>query len=156
MRRRETREGRREGHRAARWNRMPGILSDDDEDLEEEDDPAGRLLAGTKTRVRRQYDERRDRDDAEGIEDVKSLSEILIFDSTYRFTLRRKYRSKTSVTSKRIPLPSGLQLRVSAAPSRNISTGSCSAMRMNTVLACTGSVSGLLERVSTVRDSITN
>jgi len=53
MRRRETREGRREGHRAARWNRMPGILSDDDEDLEEEDDPAGRLLAGTKTRVLR-------------------------------------------------------------------------------------------------------
>ena len=52
---------------------MPGMLSDDDEDVEEEDDPAGGLLAGTKTRVRRQYDERRDRDDAEGIEDVSHL-----------------------------------------------------------------------------------
>lgn len=70
MRRRDAREGRREGRRAARRNRMPGMLSDDDEDLEEEDDPAGGLLSGTKARVRRQYDERRDRDDAEGVEDV--------------------------------------------------------------------------------------
>jgi len=62
---------------------MPGMLSDD-EDLEEEDDPAGGLLAGTKVRVRRQYDERRDRDDAEGIEDV-SQAEILILDWTYSF-----------------------------------------------------------------------
>jgi len=31
---------------------MPVMLSDDDEDLEEEVGPAGRLLAGTKTRVR--------------------------------------------------------------------------------------------------------
>lgn len=63
---------------------MPGMLSDDDEDLEEEDDPAGGLLAGTKPRVRRQYDERRDRDDAEGIEDV-SHSEILTLYWTYGF-----------------------------------------------------------------------
>lgn len=70
MRRRDAREGRREGRRAARRNRMPGMLSDDEEDLEEEDDPAGGLLSGTKARVRRQYDERRDRDDAEGVEDV--------------------------------------------------------------------------------------
>ena len=75
MRRRDAREGRREGRRAARRSRMPGMLSDDDEDLEEEDDPAGGLLSGTKARVRRQYDERRDRDDAEGIEDV-SYTEI--------------------------------------------------------------------------------
>jgi len=84
MRRRDAREGRREGRRAARRNRMPGMLSDDDEDLEEEDDPAGGLLAGTKPRVRRQYDERRDRDDAEGIDDV-GHSEILTLDRTYGF-----------------------------------------------------------------------
>ena len=30
---------------------MPGMLSDDDEDLEEEDNPAGRLLTSTKTCV---------------------------------------------------------------------------------------------------------
>lgn len=81
MKRRDAREGRREGRRAARRNRMPGMLSDDEEDLEEEDDPAGGLLAGTKPRVRRQYDERRDRDDAEGIDDV-GHSEILALDWT--------------------------------------------------------------------------
>jgi len=78
MRRRDAREGRREGRRAARRIRMPDMLSYDDEDFEE-DDPAGGLLASTKVRVRRQYDERRDRDDAEGIEDV-SYAEILILD----------------------------------------------------------------------------
>ena len=92
MRRRDAREGRREGRRAARRNRMPGMLSDD-EDLEEEDDPAGGLLAGTKARVRRQYDERRDRDDAEGIEDV-SYTEISKH-SAGLTVFRRKFRSKT-------------------------------------------------------------
>ena len=70
---------------------MPGMLSDDDEDLEEEDDPAGGLLAGTKPRVRRQYDERRDRDDAEGIEDV-SRTEILT--SIGLTVLSRKFHLK--------------------------------------------------------------
>ena len=38
--------------------------------LEEEEDVDGGLLSGMKRRTRRQYDERRDIDDMDGIEDV--------------------------------------------------------------------------------------
>lgn len=57
------------GARAARRSRAPAFLQDEDED--EAPDPSGGLLAGiTKKRTRKLYDERRDIDDAEGIEDV--------------------------------------------------------------------------------------
>jgi DNA replication licensing factor MCM2 len=72
MERRDRAAGRGPGRRAAARERMPFILSDgmsegaDDEDM----GLAGNLLAGMKPRVRKQYDERKDVDDAEGIEDV--------------------------------------------------------------------------------------
>jgi DNA replication licensing factor MCM2 len=56
------------GARAAKRSRAPAFLQDDDDD--EEIDPNGGLLAGMKKRTRKQYDERRDIDDAEGAGDV--------------------------------------------------------------------------------------
>ena len=68
MAQRDRREqGGRRGMRAARRNRMPEFLESDDMD---EDQPGRSLLAGTKMRARRQYDERKDLDDMAGIEDV--------------------------------------------------------------------------------------
>lgn len=62
------------GDRAARRSRAPAFLQDDDD--EEEDDSQGGLLAGMKKRTRRLYDERKEIDDAEGIEDVSSRCTI--------------------------------------------------------------------------------
>ncbi|CAG7850981.1 DNA replication licensing factor mcm2; AltName: Full=Cell division control protein 19; AltName: Full=Minichromosome maintenance protein 2 [Serendipita indica DSM 11827] len=77
MDRRDRAAGRGPGRRAAARERMPFILSDgmeadDDDDL----DPAAGLLAGMKPRVRKQYDERKDIDDAEGIEDTIPLEHL--------------------------------------------------------------------------------
>lgn len=74
MRRRDVQEGRRgPGARAARRGRQPDFLGIGGSDLDDEDDEdgTGGLLAGMKPRARRQYDERRTIDDAEGIEDVR-------------------------------------------------------------------------------------
>ena len=60
--------GSRRGARAAARSRGPDFLLSDG--LEEEDDMDGGLLSGMKRRTRRQYDERRDMDDLDGIEDV--------------------------------------------------------------------------------------
>lgn len=65
---RRDRSSQRRGDRASRRSRAPAFLQDDDED--EEVDTQGGLLAGMKKRTRRLYDERKDMDDAEGIEDV--------------------------------------------------------------------------------------
>ena len=46
---------------------MPNFLQSDD-DMDDMDGHG--LLAGTKRRARRQYDERKDMDDMEGVEDV--------------------------------------------------------------------------------------
>jgi hypothetical protein len=68
MAQRDTRErGGRRGARAAARSRGPEFLLSDG--LEEEDTDGG-LLSGMKRRTRRQYDERRDMDDMDGIEDV--------------------------------------------------------------------------------------
>ena len=69
MAQRDLREhsGRR-GTRAAARSRGPDFLLSDG--IEEEDDVDGGLLSGMKRRTRRQYDERRDMDDMDGIEDV--------------------------------------------------------------------------------------
>ncbi|CAG8645726.1 5426_t:CDS:10, partial [Acaulospora colombiana] len=78
MERRDRATGRGPGRRAAARERMPFILSDgmseggDDEDM----GLAGNLLAGMKPRVRKQYDERKDVDDAEGIEDTIPLEHL--------------------------------------------------------------------------------
>lgn len=62
--------GGRRGARAAARSRMPDFLQSDGMEDEELD---GGLLSKMKTRTRRQYDERRDRDDLEGVEDVSVL-----------------------------------------------------------------------------------
>ena len=55
------------GERANRRTRYPGFLESDDM---EDEDMAGGLLSQMKRRTRRQYDEREDMDDLEGVEDV--------------------------------------------------------------------------------------
>jgi DNA replication licensing factor MCM2 len=66
----------RRGTRAARRSRPTFLESDG---LEDEDDPNGGLLSGLKPRTRRQYDERRDIDDMDGVEDVgRAKSDAII------------------------------------------------------------------------------
>lgn len=60
-------QGGRRGQRAARRSHMPNFLQSDD-DMDDVDGHG--LLAGTKRRTRRQYDERVEMDDMEGVEDV--------------------------------------------------------------------------------------
>ena len=72
MRQRDRLEhGSRRGMRAATRSHAPSFF-DSDGPGTDDDDESG-LLSGTRTRARRQYDERRDIDDMEGIEDVCSL-----------------------------------------------------------------------------------
>ena len=62
------RSGRR-GQRAARRSRAPAFMgSDDMEDDDIIDDQLG--ISSMKRRTRKQYDERRDIDDLDGVEDV--------------------------------------------------------------------------------------
>ncbi len=69
MERRDRRERRGgQGGRAARRTRYPGFLESDDM---EDEDAAGGLLSQMKRRTRRQYDERKDLDDMDGVEDVR-------------------------------------------------------------------------------------
>ena len=71
MARRDRADRRRgRGERAARRSRAPAFLQDDDD--EDDDDPSGGLLAGMKKRTRKQYDERMDVDDAEGMDTVRT------------------------------------------------------------------------------------
>lgn len=75
MAQRDVREhGGRRGARAAARSRGPGFLLSDG--LEEEEDMDGGLLSGMKRRTRRQYDERRDMDDMDGIEDVSFATDV--------------------------------------------------------------------------------
>lgn len=68
------RAGKR-GSRAAHRSRAPAFLgSDDMDDDGDVDDELG--LSRFKTRTRRQYDERRDRDDLEGVEDELPLEQL--------------------------------------------------------------------------------
>lgn len=67
------RGGNRRGQRAANRSRMPNLLSDDDEDLGE-----GLIPSGARRRARRTYEERRDLDDMEGIEDVSIDSSLFL------------------------------------------------------------------------------
>ncbi|CDO72806.1 hypothetical protein BN946_scf184994.g59 [Trametes cinnabarina] len=65
--------GGRRGVRAAARSRMPDFLQSDDM---EDDDVDGGLLAGMKRRTRRQYDERKDLDDLEGVDDELPLEQL--------------------------------------------------------------------------------
>ena len=69
--RRERRGGKR-GSRAAARSRMPEFLQSDEEDDDVDMDGLG--VAKMKTRTRRQYDERRDVDDLDGVEDASDLN----------------------------------------------------------------------------------
>lgn len=74
MAQRDMRErGGRQGARAAARSRGPDFLLSDG--LEEED-MGGGLLSGMKRRTRRQYDERRDMDDMDGVEDVSLAASV--------------------------------------------------------------------------------
>ncbi|TFY52185.1 hypothetical protein EVJ58_g10154 [Rhodofomes roseus] len=66
-------QGGRRGQRAARRSLMPNFLQSDD-DMDDMDGHG--LLAGTKRRTRRQYDERKDMDDLEGAEDEIPLEQL--------------------------------------------------------------------------------
>ncbi|GJE97383.1 MCM-domain-containing protein [Phanerochaete sordida] len=68
----ERRGGR--GARASRRTRYPGFLESDD--MEDEDMGDGGILSQMKRRTRRQYDERRDMDDLEGVEDEIPLEQL--------------------------------------------------------------------------------
>jgi len=69
MRQRDRLErGGRRGMRAANRSHAPTFFDSDDAGAD--DDNESGLLSGTRIRTRRQYDERRDVDDMEGIEDV--------------------------------------------------------------------------------------
>ncbi|KAI0694356.1 MCM2/3/5 family-domain-containing protein [Cytidiella melzeri] len=62
------------GSRAARRTRYPGFLESDD--MEDEDMAGGGLLSQMKRRTRRQYDERKDLDDLDGVEDEIPLEQL--------------------------------------------------------------------------------
>lgn len=64
---RTERDGKR-GQRAARRSRAPAFLGSDADMEDEGMDELG--LASMKMRTRKQYDERRDMDDLDGVEDV--------------------------------------------------------------------------------------
>ncbi|EPQ57599.1 MCM-domain-containing protein [Gloeophyllum trabeum ATCC 11539] len=68
--------GGRRGRRAAGRSRMPEYLLGSDGLADSEDDITGGLLSGMKKRTRRQYDERRDQDDMDGIEDEIPLEQL--------------------------------------------------------------------------------
>ncbi|KIM75096.1 hypothetical protein PILCRDRAFT_688282 [Piloderma croceum F 1598] len=72
--RREQRGGKR-GERASRRSRMPNFLQSDD--VEDDDAMDGGLgVSRMKRRTRRQYDERRDLDDLDGVEDEIPLEQL--------------------------------------------------------------------------------
>jgi DNA replication licensing factor MCM2 len=89
MRQRDRMErGSRRGMRAATRSHAPSFF--DSDDMGAEDDES-ELLSGTRARARRQYDERRDMDDMEGIGDV-------------RFPLRPLRRTGLLYLEKEVPL----------------------------------------------------
>lgn len=60
----------RRGQRAARRSHAPAFLGSDDNDIIGDDLEEEAELISMKKRTRKQYDERRDDDDLEGLEDV--------------------------------------------------------------------------------------
>jgi DNA replication licensing factor MCM2 len=128
---------------------MPFILSDgmSEGDMDDEDGTGG-LLAGMKPRVRKQYDERKDVDDAEGIEDV-SESHFLT-DAVYLNTSLRRFHWSILEISKQIQSLNGSLHQVFSVLSRHISVTFCSHIRMKLALVCTEIESKISEKVRLV------
>ena len=80
----------RKGGRAARRGRMHDFIDEDDlaDEGDVDDDDMG--VSQMKRRTRRQYDERRDIDDADGIEDVRMALRGAVFSDEWE---HRKYPS---------------------------------------------------------------
>ncbi|KDR75810.1 hypothetical protein GALMADRAFT_211235 [Galerina marginata CBS 339.88] len=74
MARRDRTERGGRGQRAARRSHAPAFLGSDDDIEDEADDELG--LASMKMRTRKQYDERRDLDDLDGVEDEIPLEQL--------------------------------------------------------------------------------
>lgn len=77
--------GGRRGARAAARSRMPEFLQSDDD--MEDDGLDGGLLSGMKRRTRRQYDERKDIDDLQGIDDVSNVIFYFLWKPLTAFSL---------------------------------------------------------------------
>lgn len=121
MAQRDVREqGGRRGARAAARSRGPDFLLSDG--LEEEDDMDGSLLSGMKRRTRRQYDERRDMDDMDGIEDVGLRANV--YRAFLPYSHHRNYQWSNLVTSKLNQSSSGSSPNVSAGQLSSISVTS--------------------------------
>ena len=106
------------GSRAAKRSRAPAFLQDDDDD-EDDDDPNGGLLVGMKKRTRKQYDERRDIDDAEGADDVGIFATIPTYASSHTF--RRMCHLSISEISRLTQFQRGLRRTASRGPLKNTS-----------------------------------
>ena len=86
MRQRDRMErGSRRGMRAANRSHAPTFFDSDDAGADDDDESG--LLSGTRTRARRQYDERRDVDDMEGIEDVRFSECPFLFELSRRSSI---------------------------------------------------------------------
>jgi DNA replication licensing factor MCM2 len=81
----------RRGGRAARRTRYPGFMESDG--MEDEDGTGGGLLSQMKRRTRRQYDERKDIDDLDGIEDVRTQGSVNPTVIILRVNINRKFHS---------------------------------------------------------------
>ena len=120
MRQRDRMErGGRRGMRAANRSHAPNFF--DSDDVSVGDDADSGLLSGTRTRARRQYDERRDVDDMEGIEDVR-----FFFWLCSMLLIRRSRRSRwnSSVISRLNRSSSGSLMIAFGGLSSNISVSS--------------------------------
>lgn len=116
---RQERAGKR-GSRAARRSRAPAFLGSED-DMEDDDgdldDELG--LSQFKARTRRQYDERRDQDDMDGIEDVCVPFSLLLGNT--HLAQSRNCHSNSWATSRQNRSLNGLQMNVSEGRSPNTS-----------------------------------
>lgn len=87
------------GTRASRRSRYSFL---DDGMDEEEDLGDDSLTAGTKRRTRKQYDERRDQDDMDGVENVRFVEAFFLHES--QVVYRKLYPGSNWVISKPNPL----------------------------------------------------
>lgn len=110
-RRDRTERGDKRGQRAARRSHAPAFLGSDNDMDDEDGDELG--ISTMKRRTRKQYDERRDADDLDGIEDVGLLQTPLLY-CLFMYYLNRKSLWNNSVISRQSPLSSGLLMTVSA------------------------------------------
>lgn len=110
--------GGRKGARAAQRSHAPAFL-DSDNDMDDEDgDELG--IANMKRRTRKQYDERRDADDLDGVDNVSSRVSLLLSGCLFVFIFRKSPWSNLA-TSRRNRLWNGLPMTAFDVPSCGIS-----------------------------------